>query len=88
MMGGYGGFGGFGGMGLLGMGLGSIFMVLFWVGVVILIVWGVKALTSSGHATGYVASPPANTPLELAKARYAKGEISRAEFDELKKDLT
>ena len=28
------------------------------------------------------------TPLDIAKKRYARGEISKAEFDEMKKDLT
>ena len=69
------------------MGLGSIFMVLFWVGIVILIVWGVRALASSGRGAGYVGPRPDSTPLEIAKARYARGEITKGEFDELKNDL-
>lgn len=28
------------------------------------------------------------TPLELLKRRYAKGEISKQEFDKIKKDIT
>ena len=27
------------------------------------------------------------TPLELLKARYARGEISRAEYDQMRRDL-
>jgi putative membrane protein len=30
----------------------------------------------------------AETPLEIAKKRYARGEISREEFEQLKKDLS
>jgi putative membrane protein len=30
----------------------------------------------------------ADTPLEIAKKRYARGEISREEFEQLKKDLS
>lgn len=28
-----------------------------------------------------------NTPLEIAKTRYAKGEISKEEYEQLRKDL-
>ena len=30
---------------------------------------------------------PAQTPLELLKARYARGEISREEYDQMRLDL-
>jgi putative membrane protein len=28
------------------------------------------------------------TPLEIAKERYAKGEITKEQYDQIKKDLT
>ncbi len=31
--------------------------------------------------------PTSETPLDILKARYARGEISREQFDEMKRDL-
>lgn len=64
-----------------GMGLGMLFMVVFWAGLIALITWVVLKLVRSGQ------QPSPQTPLEIAKARYARGEISKEEFEQLKKDL-
>ena len=56
--------------------------VVFWGGLIALIVWGIKKLTERGD------SIPKRNPLEVAKERYAKGEISREEFEQIKKDLS
>lgn len=63
------------------MGFGVIWMVLFWGGLIALIVWGIKKLTARGSSTSK------QDPLDIAKERYAKGEISEEEFNRLKKDL-
>jgi len=69
----------------LGMGWWGIFgvawMVIFWGGIIALIVWGIKKLTDRG-GTG-----SRRDSLDVAKERYAKGEISREEFEQIKKDL-
>ncbi len=59
-----------------------IWIVVFWGGLVALIVWGIKKLTERGDSTSK------RNPLDIAKERYAKGEISREEFEQLKKDLS
>ncbi|MEE8418611.1 MAG: SHOCT domain-containing protein [Dehalococcoidales bacterium] len=58
-----------------------VFMVFFWGGLIALVVWGVKKLT------GRNGSSSRQAPLDIAKERYAKGEISEEEFQRLKKDL-
>ncbi|MFC1938517.1 SHOCT domain-containing protein [Chloroflexota bacterium] len=63
------------------MAFGGLLMVLFWGGVIALIIWGITKLTGRGD------SSPKRSPLDVAKERYAKGEISREEFEQLKKDL-
>ena len=63
--------------------LGAIVMVIFWVIVIWLIVWAVRGATRRGY-TGPAGS---KTPLDIAKERYAKGEITREQFEEIKKNL-
>lgn len=68
-----------GGMGWW-MLIGSIWFVLFWG----LIVWAILSLASRGPARP---PPGSETPLEIAKRRYASGDISREDFEQLRKDL-
>lgn len=65
---------------------GGFWMVLFWGGIIALIIWGVKKLTERrGPGSGSIER---ESPLDIAKNRYAKGEISKEEFERLKKDLS
>lgn len=63
--------------------IGPIVMLAFWVliivGIVVLIRWLINQSKSGVFG---------RTPLEILKGRYAKGEISREEFERMKKDLT
>jgi len=61
------------------MVLGGGLMLLFWGGIIGLAVWGILRLTRH--------SDKRNGALEMAGERYAKGEISKEEFDRIKKDL-
>ncbi len=56
-------------------------MLIFWGGLIALIVWGIKELTERGGTAKH-------NPLDVAKERYAKGDISREEFEQIKKDLS
>jgi putative membrane protein len=65
---------------------GGVWMLVFWGAIIAIIIWGIKKLTerrNSGH--GLQGKPG---PLEIARERYARGEISRKEFDQIKKDLS
>ncbi len=55
-----------------------IILVLLVTGVIVFIVWLVKR-TGSGR--------PRKDALDIARERYAKGEISKEEFEQIKKDL-
>ena len=46
------------------------------------VAWG--ALRPAAERTG---AAPRATPLEIVKARYARGEITREEFEQTKRDL-
>jgi putative membrane protein len=50
---------------------------------------GLRRPLGSGHrGWGYDHNnPPAETPLEILKRRYAAGEIVKEEFQQMKKDL-
>ena len=64
------------------MAFGGVWMVLFWGGIIALIVWGITKLSRRNGST------QKRGPLDIAKERYAKGEISREEFEQIKKDLS
>ncbi len=64
------------------MMFGGLWMVIFWGGLIVLIVWGIKKLTERGGTASK------RDPLDVAKERYARGQISREEFEQLKKDLS
>ena len=57
-------------------------MVLFWGGLIALIVWGIKKLTERGDSFARGSS------LDVAKERYARGEMTREQFELMKKDLS
>ncbi len=61
-------------------------MIILWVVVVGLIVWGVVALAKRGTSTSDTTQK--RDPLDIAKERYAKGEISKEELKEIKKNLS
>lgn len=61
---------------------GGVWMFLFWGGLIALIVWGITKLTRGENPT------PKHNALDIARERYARGDISREEFDRLKKDLS
>ncbi len=63
------------------MGLGMLFLVLFWVLVIAGVMYLVKWLMGQG-----IASRP-DSSLEILKKRYARGEISKQEFEEMRRDL-
>lgn len=75
------------GMGLGGIGL--ILMLLFWGGLIFGGVWLVKTIFTSGQQTpSGMASLEQTSPRDILDQRYARGEISKDEYDQIKNDLT
>ncbi len=68
------------------MFFGGPWMMIFWVVIIALIVWGDIALIRRG--TSASDSTQKHDPLDTATERYAKGEISKEEFEQIKKDLS
>jgi putative membrane protein len=79
-------------MGFGFFGIGMLLMGLFWILVIGGVVWLVVALVrgSQGRSASQVLTPGASTgqtPLDILKARYAKGEVTKEQFEEMKRDL-
>jgi putative membrane protein len=66
------------------MGMGLLFWLLVVAGVLALVVWAVR--NASGRGTG--SGPRGVDALEIARRRYASGEISKEQFEQLKSDLS
>lgn len=63
------------------MGIG---MALFWGVVILLLVLAVRWVVNRGKTPP---GPVPQTPLEILKGRYARGEISQEEFEKMKREL-
>lgn len=76
--------GNWGEFGWWGMGLGFVFMILFWLlialGIAALIRW-LQLQPGSNQGTR------GKTPLEIVQERYARGEIDRDEYEQKKRDI-
>jgi putative membrane protein len=62
-----------------------VFMLLLWGFAIFGLICAVRWLVTRGKAGEEHKAP--ETPLELLKARYARGEIGREEFERMRKEL-
>lgn len=81
--------------GMGGWGFGGIHMLvgaIVWIAILVFVVWVVVRLVSpqthifqtpSSHT-----APPASSALDILKIRYARGEITKADYDQMKQDLS
>ncbi len=80
---------------MMGFGMGGlslIFMVVFWVMIIALAVWLLSSLFPRAKSTSSPLfttqrSDPSESPLEILKQRYARGEVSKAEYEGVRRDL-
>ena len=63
------------------MMVGWVWMTLFWASIVGVAVWGISKVAAGSRASSSI------SPMEIAKARYARGEITQEQFETLKRDL-
>jgi putative membrane protein len=65
-----------------GMIVGPIMMILFLVVAVLAVAWALRAT-----GLGWSLDRREQTPLDILKSRFARGEIDRAEYEERRKLL-
>ena len=71
-----------------GMFFGPLFMILILAATVAAIVFLVRWLSGAQQGFGPASlTPPVQTPLDVVKERFAKGEINKEEFDERRRVL-
>lgn len=71
-----------------GMGFGVLWIVLLLVIVVLLGAWLVRRASERGGSAGDSGGAgEKDDPLEIAKRRYARGEIDQEEFERLEREL-
>jgi putative membrane protein len=75
----------YGSLGWIGMIIKLVLSIGVIIGLVFLVIWIVKQL--SNNNLGRSLSNAAPSAVEIAKERYAKGEIAREEYQKLLADL-
>lgn len=74
----------FGGLGFIWITFIFLFIAAIIAGVIILIVWAVRRSSSSPQSQ----QKSENTAKETLKNRYAKGEITKDEYENIKKEIS
>jgi putative membrane protein len=68
---------------------GSQFTMVFWFMLIVLIALAVAVIvTAPRRALSTGAGSSSDQAMEILKERFARGEISKAEFDEMRRALT
>jgi putative membrane protein len=60
---------------------------LFWILIVLLVIAAFRRFGHGHWHHDHAAHGHSEDPLQIAKARYAKGELTKKEYEDLKKDL-
>jgi putative membrane protein len=77
---------GFGGLGLWGGLIGLVFNVALIVAIIWLIVWAVRRFTSGPSHWNQASGT--QSPRDVLQMRYARGEITREQYQQMLKDLS
>jgi len=73
------------GLGWGGWLLGGLMMLIFWGGLIILVFFLARAFAGSGNQRQGASTD--ETALDILKKRYARGELSKEEFESIRRDL-
>lgn len=64
---------------------GMWFGWIFWILLIVLVIWLV--VNQNNKNKQILNNPQSESALDILKKRYARGEISKEQFDQMKKDL-
>jgi putative membrane protein len=64
-----------------------LMMLLFWIAVIVVIVAGIRWLMTNRSGRQTMPESGAHSALDVLKTRYARGEISKKEFEEIRRDI-
>lgn len=68
-----------------GMGFGNIWMIIFWIVIIAIGIWALASLfPRAGDSTS---TKSENDALTILKQRYARGELSKEEYQSIRHDL-
>ncbi len=73
---------------VFGIVFGAAVLALIVVVVVFLAVWLIRHRKGQGALAAPGATGAASSPLDILKARYARGEIDKTEFEEKRRDIS
>lgn len=77
---------GCGAMGWIGMIIGFVITIAVLIGLVLLVVWAVRRISSNSTQPGSQ-TLVGHSARDIAQVRYAKGEINREEYQQVLSDL-
>ncbi len=71
---------------------GMAIMAIFWVGIIVLAIWLVTKIFNNSGAAMANRSTPTNVPptplaIEILKQRYARGEITKEQFEVMRSGI-
>ncbi len=75
---------------MMGIGFGMfglLVMLLFWGGLIVLAVWLVRALFPHDGQHSALMDGQEQNAREILNRRYARGEITREQYEQMKQDL-
>jgi len=62
-------------------------MWFFWIALIAFIVWVITQFIIKNQKSNFSSMIEKETPLDILKKRYAKGELSKEQFEVMKKNL-
>jgi putative membrane protein len=69
------------------MMIGGLGMLALWTLLVLLVLWSIRMFSGTDSSSALQATGFRQTPLEILQGRYASGEISREEYENIRRDL-